>query len=506
MAEVALPLISQPDRWIHRRVERIEFLDRQTIRRQVSVDFTLPTNVTSVGEFEGRQVYLAPLFLLKRDHPRPLRMGRKWHWWTPGRVKHPPRLPMSLFSDLTFVDETGKHLPLITRRQSTNLAGAMLYQAAVQALGKPLPKSLNRMVMAIALGNTARRKDVLDELFVHPRDQDCEHLRDTNAFAELACMFASHLPIACLLTEGPPGRSIIKLSYVEPLGDDYSAAKGRIRRSLGLKSENLGIPINEIGGGASHHIEVAIPNDLQVNYVSLTGKSYTLANREWHKLKDEEKDYSIRQVGTASSGNIYLSEPVPARRMGRISIKMRVKRTGFLTGAFVASGVITLVLTVMALMAPEIIRNVNSATAVAALLLLPSLVAAFIARPNEHMLTSRMLRWARFVLVANAALPFLAVLAFFTTRAEDTQSPGIRLGGFIEGVLGLIQTQNSPSNGLQGRWGWLAVLSLGCSFLFLATNILPRPHGESHYLPLPDDPDSDPVSTNSNPSRSHSPT
>jgi uncharacterized membrane protein YhaH (DUF805 family) len=493
MAEVSLPLILNPNRWIHRRVEKIEFIDRQTIRRQVSVDFTLPTNVTPVGRFEGRDVYLAPLFLLKRDHPRPLRLGREPHWWMPWRPEHPPRLPMSLFSDLTFMDERGRRLPLITRRQSTGLANAILYQAAAQATEKPLSDEVTEKIADIAFGNRRLRKDALKDIFVQRKKLDTERLRlrDAAFFAELASMFASHLPIACLLTDGPPGRSIVKLSYIEPLGQEHSASKGKMRRSIGLKSENLAAGINEIGGASSHHIEVVIPNDLQVNYLSLTGKSYTLANRNWHELNDEEKDYSIRQVGTASSGNIYLSEPPLARRMGRISIKMRVKRTGFLIGALVASSIITLVLAVMALMAPDIVRNTNSGTLVAVLLLLPSIVAAFIARPGEHMITSRMLRWARFALVANAALPFLAVLAFLTTRAEDTGSPGIRLGGFVESVLGLMQSQDSPAHGLQGRWGWLAVLSLGFSLLFLAANILPRPHGESHYSPLANDPGSD---------------
>jgi hypothetical protein len=496
MAEVALPLILNPDRWIHRRVEQIEFIDRRTVRRQISVDFTLPTNVTPVGRFEGRDIYLAPLFLLKRDHPRPLRVGRPHHRWTPWRPEYRERLPMSLFSDLTFVDETGERLPLITRRQSTRLANAVLYLAAAQVIGRPLSKEITDKITDIAFGNRAVRKDALQDIFVRGgggASPERLSLRAAGWFAELACMFATHLPIVCLLTDGPPGRSITKLSYVEPLGDDYSAAKGRVRRSLGLKSENLAVGVNEIGGAASHHIEVVIPDDLQVNYLSLGGKSYTVANAKWHELKDEEKDYSIRQVGTASSGNIYLSEPTYTRRMGRLSVKMRVKRTGFLVGAFVASGIITLVLAVLALLAPEVIDNVNSDASVAALLLLPSVVAAFIARPGEHMITARMLRWARFALVANAALPFLAVLAFFTTQADDAKSPGINLGGFVEGLLGLIQDQDGPANGLQGRWGWLAVLSLGCTLLFLAANILPRPHGESHYSLLPEDPGSDPT-------------
>ncbi len=487
MAEVALPLLLRPERWIHRRVEQIRFIDRQTIHRQVSVDFTLPTNCTPVGNFDGRDVYLAPLFLLRRDHPRPLRIGKEQHWWAPWR-RYPKRLPMSLFSDVTFVDQVGKRLPLITRRQSTRLASVMLQLMAVRMLDKPLSDDLRTDIAGIAIGNRERRKVALESIFRHESklsEHDRAALRDSD-FAELACMIATHVPVICLFTDGPPGRSIVKLSYVEPLAVDQSIGKGRIRRSMGWKSENLAVGVNEIGAAGSHHIEIAIPDDLRVNYVSLAGKRYTLANVDWSRLQSKEKDCLIRQVGTATSGNVYLSELPFARRMGRVSIKMRVRRSRFLAGALVASIIITGVLAVFATVASHVLANANSDAAVAALLLLPSVVATYIARPGEHLITARMLRWARFALVLNAALPFLAVLIFFTTPDAPSTSSGVNLGGFAKSVFGLFQPQNSPAHGLEARWALLAYISAALTCLFIISNIWPRPHGKSYYAPLPE--------------------
>lgn len=489
MVEVALPLFEQSDRWIHRRVERISFLDRETIKRQVSVDFTLPTGVTPVGQFEDRDIYIAPLMLLGKDHPRPLRLGRPWHWWAPRRDKYASRLPMSLMSDVTFTDETGKHIPLLTRQQSNQLANAMLQQIAAEVVNESIPKDLREHIAAIALGNRERRKEVLKSIFleekVAPNDLRLQ-LRSSDRFAELACVMATHSPVFCLYVDGPQGRSIAKISYVEAMDEERAPSKGRVRRSIGWKSEYLSVHLNEIGAAASHHIEIDIPEELQVNSVRLIGKKYTLANIDWSELEDDEKDYSVRQVGTAREGSVYMSGLPWARRMGRVAIKMRARRAGFLLGALTVSTIMTIVLGTLALVVPEVLTTQHSDGSIAALLLLPSVVAAYVARPEEHSITSRMLRWARFALVINAALPFLAVL-FLLTTPDSATDPGLNLGGLMSQVFDVVAEQNSPTHGLEARWALLAVLSALFTCLFAISNIWPRPHGKSHYRPMPNE-------------------
>ena len=479
LAQITLPLLLDPHRWIHRRVERIQFIDRQTIRRQVSVDFTLPNRIAPLQLHDGQKVFAAPLFLLKRDHPRPFRVGKAKPWWTEEPEPYRARMPMSLFSDLTLTDQTGTHQPLITRRESTRLASALVRSTAVQVTGGPLSAEQLRDLSAVALGDRLARKQALQRLLIaRPTPRELTPLGESDA-AELICMMATCLPIVCLFKDHPPGRSIFKLSYVATLDDDQAMTKWLIPRSMGWKSENLAVAINEIGAAASHHIEIEVPGDLQVNYVSLTGKRYTRANVPWQALEAKDKDCAIRQVGTASSGNIYLSELPFRRRLGRVSIKMRVRRTGFLMGALVTSIIITSVLLALALFSRQIVNSNSPATPVAALLLLPSLVAAYIARPGEHMITARMLRWARFALVGNAALPFLAVLVYITSAPN----PGHRstIPGVVDGMLGLSLPQEVHFHNLQA---WLAVLtgvSLVFTLLFVSSNIWPRPHGESTH-------------------------
>jgi hypothetical protein len=490
MAPVALQLFTEPHRWIHRRVERINFLDRETIHRQVSVDFTLPAGVTPVGRFENRDMYIAPLFLLGKDHPQPLRLGKQRHWWAWWRAKYRERLPMALYSDVDFADATGKRLPLITRAQSNELANAMLQLAATKVLSRPISKSIRQKISEVVLTDRRHRHDALLSLLLQEPEKGLASPRTdlgNSDFAELACLMATHCPIACLFTDGPPGRTVVKISFDEPMDDERTSSKGRMWRSIGWKSEYLSVRVNEVGAAASHHIEVDIPGELQINSLGLTGKSYIVANHRWKDLASNERDYVVRQVAPATKGNLYMSGLPYPRRMGRVMVKMRARRSGFLLGALVISATMTVVLAVLLRLVSDDLLS-RSDGSVAALLLLPSVVAAYIARPMEHVITARMLFWARLVLVGNAALPFLAVI-FLLTTPNASSSAGSGIVGALREVLGLVHSHDSSVHNLKVRWVVLAGLSALCTCLFVISNIWPRSHGVSKYVPMPNDTD-----------------
>jgi hypothetical protein len=485
MAQVTLALLQRPERWIHRRVERVRFIDRQTVHRTVSVDFTLPAGIPPIGSFRGQDVYVAPLFLLGKEHPHPFRsqggglLNRMLIRL--GELPGDP-LPASLYSDVNLIDQTGARLPLITRRESARLASVILGEAARQSAGQhPIPDPLFKHILEIVTSDKHGRQVALDRVLkgsLDPYANVLRRLRKGN-FPELAHMLARYSLIVNLFTHGPPGRCLRKLSYTEPLDGGRSKSPGRFRRSIGWKSEHLVVPVNEIGSGSSHHIEIDVPEDLQINAVDLAGMSYSLAGKPSSELMTHERDYSIHQVGKASSGSIYISEPTFPRRVGEVSVKMRVRRTGFLLSALVASLITTGVLGALALAAPAIVDANKSEGTVAALLLLPSLLAAYIVRPGEHVITSRMLRWVRFALVGNAALPFAAILFLLTTK----ESPHIPFDiEFLRSMFEMfIQSDDSSGQHLQKSWGILTAGSVLFSILFAISYIAPVPHGDSHY-------------------------
>jgi uncharacterized membrane protein YhaH (DUF805 family) len=173
----------------------------------------------------------------------------------------------------------------------------------------------------------------------------------------------------------------------------------------------------------------------------------------------DSEGFFIRQVQLASAGHIHIPGP-EGRRVGAAWVKLRARRRGFLLSALISTIITAAVLFLYASHAKQIASSDSSEAATAVLLFVPTLLAAYVASPGEHAITIRMLRWARLALIANAALPFIAVMRLLTVS----------------------QTDQHPDKTLSGTWTPLAWVSLIFVVMFLISNIFPRPHGQSRYV------------------------
>jgi hypothetical protein len=100
---VSLNLIGTWDDWIKRRVESIQFESDMTVRRRVSVDFRLRTWLPEpILTWNGQRVHYIPIALLNKE-------------------------PLLSF-DLN--DETGRAVPLLTRKKNAAIAAASLVAMA----------------------------------------------------------------------------------------------------------------------------------------------------------------------------------------------------------------------------------------------------------------------------------------------------------------------------------------------------------------------------------------
>jgi len=480
MAQVTLTLFGQPQRWIHRRVERIYFKDHETAHHKVSVDFTLPAGTPAIGKFEGKDIYIAPLFLLQKNSAKPIRVGkltrRRFFLFgerRPDATKRP--IPTPACSNLDFVNQDGHRLPVVTHKQSSLLGARMLLEAAEQKLGEPPTGELRKSIEAISHRSIQDLRDVLYWLLEDPAGEfdGRKQLRE-GTFPELAYALASHIIVACLLVS-PPQRSIYKLAFESHVTPNK---RGALWRSLGWRSQQFYVPLSEIGASSSYHVEIEVPGELLINSVNLIGKSYQwfgeLLNRERHA------DYLIQQVGSASDGKIYIPKPIPGRRVGLAWVKLRARRAGFLTGALVASVITTTMLWLASFRTSDVLQDGKSEAGAAALLLIPTLLAAYIARPGEHAITSKMLRWARFALVTDGIIPALAVYFLITTRDEA-------LSG--KPTVAALRTTAKATAALERDWIFLAAISMIFVLLFAVSNIAPRPYGETIYEPMRKDQD-----------------
>ena len=475
-------LLVNSELWIHRRVDRIAFKDYSSAIHQTSVDFTLPVPLAQVAQDRGEAIYVAPLFLLLKDARALLGDDSR-------------TMPVAPYTCIDLTDETGRSLPLLTRRQRTQIAAVALLRAAGRANKAAIPPgTLRTRIADIATSDSTRDAPALDYVMHQPTCENDirETLRDDPTFRELAFMLARFSPVICLFNDKPSDRCIVKLRYHEETNTGIARAGGRIRRSLGWKSQQFFVAIPTIGACSSYHVEVDVPQELELTELGLVGTRYELADHDISAISSG-KDYYIRQTEKRlwpQSFNIPNSIYVPSAhvpRHGAAWVKLRARREGFLRGALVASLATTLVLTFAAANAIAITHaespgNGKSDATTALLLLLPTILAAYVVRPGEHAITGKTLRFARLALTIDGALPFIAAARLLTYSDTTVKHVTRRVGAHL--VHTSIVVPSNP-HGLQVLWIVLASVSAVFALLFCLSYYLPRPHAKPQYVVPP---------------------
>jgi hypothetical protein len=249
-------------------------------------------------------------------------------------------------------------------------------------------------------------------------------------------------------------------------------------------------------------VEIDTPKELEINATGLVGTRYEMFGPDPRTLNNQQREYDIYLTKDMADANVYVPEPLPTRRVGVLWVKLRACRPGFLRSALAAAVINSMVLWAVALNADGLVRADRSEAAVALLLLLPAILAAYVARPDEHTFTTKILTGSRIMLVFVAALPFAAALFLMTTpnmeeRILDTvgtgSGPGVvtttmnraytqaqQIEAQREAATALT-TEHAISENLRKKWMILAMISFVLAAQFAAVNIWPRPRGTSRY-------------------------
>jgi hypothetical protein len=106
---------------------------------------------------------------------------------------------------------------------------------------------------------------------------------------------------------------------------------------------------------------------------------------------------------------------------GAAQVELQAPAKTFSSGASRAAAVVAFILTLFTIFAGPLGRNDKSSATL--LLLLPGLIAAYVFRPGEHLLTSRLLRWSRRSLLLAAACAYAA--AGWLLVAPDDKRPSL---------------------------------------------------------------------------------
>lgn len=241
-------LIANPAAWVNRRVETIELLAHEETRRRVSVDFTLPAE--AIEQLKTPQGVLVPLSVLTKEARR----------------------------NFDLRDESGRAVPVLGRRENAPLAQLAVMSAAMDAFDV-LPSDDALDLLASELGQIVSSDPVEAEFalstFVGSAEQEgsirsvvwgdptCRRLLD---------ILWQHYVLFAVLPEGGPARRILKYSYGEEFA--LSATRDRlrdrfapgelIRRVWQPDCRRFSIECPGAERAASFHVEIAIPEELQI--------------------------------------------------------------------------------------------------------------------------------------------------------------------------------------------------------------------------------------------------
>lgn len=367
IGSVNAALLSRGERWIHRRKESVRVIDETALQRSVSVDFTLVRRVDDealdpiikVPE-GGLPVFCPPLFVL-------------------------PKGPDNLMS-FDLQDEAGVSLPLMTRDDNGLISGATLAALAVRVLGpeRPLSPTLDDRLRRLAAADVPQQlvaKTLLKPRAGDPDEQLLRELAKDDVFSWWTRTLAHSSLVVVPYRDPSIRRKIFRLSYLEPF--DIALA---VRTRLGWTPYTVVIDSSWIEA-RNFHFEAEAPRGLRIAKATLFDDTSREVSDGGFLRRTHLARYNARNAGAATT-----------------SLDLRVNGYGFVGGAMMASGLVVLAVAACLIQAEAIAENPTSPPAL--LLLLPGLIATYVARPDQHALTTRLLSFARRLLLGAGAVAY----------------------------------------------------------------------------------------------------
>jgi hypothetical protein len=269
---IVFALMADWQAWIARRVETVTFLDADTVRRQVSVDFTVP-KLPTVIELDGQPLHFLPLTLLRKR-----------------RLTH-----------FDLCDETGRALPLVTRRANGPLAASALAEAAMAFQPDPQLRSIPRGNLSAELWRMATlpagdaRKTWRDLAQTRSGENPAERdLRDALTkswhFLSLANDLTRNFLVVTPLFAQSGDRRIIKFAYTEQVRFPSVTLARRRRRhtTRGLEGPRHTLTVKATAEDGKGDLPMAdLAFSLRKDDRSWEAAERTWTNGEWTRQVDE---------------------------------------------------------------------------------------------------------------------------------------------------------------------------------------------------------------------------
>jgi hypothetical protein len=372
--------------WIERRVETITFPDEVTVHRRVSVDFAVPSHLVSPlpRDHHGLPTFFVPLGFLGKQ----------------GLI------------GFDLWNEAGHALPLLTREQNGQLAKATLIQLARATdadrgsqMPEDFPDEVDRELALIASSPAERALVIwngLDQPKSDAESDECREWREflsvEEKFMKLARDFAVGFPLIVPVTGEPGIRRIAKYAYQASVPPRRPRSRRRqIARGFGWHPRTERIELPSIGQARCFHLEVQAPEGLQITRGKLRS-SLRPPYRPWQEPPPE--------VIKAGSERVHMHINAPRTAQGKAYVNLRA-RSSTISRAALSTAVLTTVALALAAWRSEIAQH-NLGPTVSLLLLVPSALSIYVARPREPVITTGLLLGQRILAVCCGILAISA--------------------------------------------------------------------------------------------------
>ncbi|MBB1500802.1 hypothetical protein H5397_05035 [Propioniciclava sp. MC1683] len=379
-----LLLLTQPNAWIHRRVESVAYTVDGLVRRSVSLDFSPMAPQSEIEPLPStanvEDSIIVPLAVLKKE-------------------------PLAL---LDVRDENNAALPILGTEENGFLSYSALLVLAHGILGisteDGIPFEIRELLYHIALDPAPAAEAVLDHIR-RSKTPALVALSDDAVFVKLAAdLAANFVLLAEMQFKKSCGsqRRIAKFSYVTTPARLY---RRRISTWLFAPNERtISFDLPSIGDAQSYHFQFSPPSTVVVAECSL-------------EVRDPFEGVGVR-AGNVVGGTGHLQANVSSPGTAAVgSITVSPAQHGPIVSALVSSALNALIVCAFAAWAVAASRSCmpddgDQVSAWQALFIaLPALAAGFLAHQGELGLLSSMLSGARATLLASSITTLVVALA-----------------------------------------------------------------------------------------------
>jgi hypothetical protein len=458
--------------WVVRRVEGIRFVDDRTVRRRVSVDYTVPADGVVLRGHSGPDVRVLPLAMMRRK---------------------------SMVS-FDFRDHDDRPMPLLGLRENQALTlsvirawAAVLLEAGGTPCRPALPTELGALIEKVVAGEQSQLTDAYDKL--KKGDHDGVRLTDDRFFAVLDRLAGNFVLFG---TEpAPPGsRRIVKWSYDEPLtllhsttayqghtkgpcppeplpGRDAAPvsynrtghnqtwlAPDPLLAGLGVQPTLIRFPTPGAELAASFHVEITAPPEVSIVSASLLAGLPNLRFddndpkqdhdkwKAWYKQHDaagrprRERMHRRPSFDSVAGGyatvDLHVAD-VPYGSLSRAQVELQASPSGWLATAWLGALLGTLML-----LAAFVGRQPDRPDVPALVLVTYAVgMVAIVVRPDPHVMATRLLSSLRMLAGFTVILTLAGALAYTFLGVDDAHVP-----------LGVLAAASLLPSGVL-TWVWL---------------------------------------------------